>query len=311
LATHIEKAFNAVWGLAGRKNFLRRFSSYLTVTLLTPIMLAVLSSAGVLVRSFCDRIFEKIPFGATVGIEIAAFLLDLFPILLVCIIFALIYLWVPNTKVRLSSALLGGLVAGVLFQLLQDVFILMQGTIFRYNKIYGSFSVLPLFLIWLQWSWQIAIFGAELTFVDQNYSSGLFDKTSENKLSIHLRRTYQLAILNFIFRRFEEGRGAVPENGIVEYTKIAPVIVQVLLAELVENGQLALSEGEEEESRYYLPALSPEKLRINDSVGLLNRAGINDLLPGSAVEIERVKKRLDLMEENQSRIAGNVFVKDL
>lgn len=311
LATHIEKAFNAIWGLASRKNFLRRFSSSLTIMIITPILLAILSSAGVLIRTYCGRFLAKIPFMATEGMNAAGYVLDLFPILLVCLIFMLIYLWVPNTKVRLSAAIFGGLVAGVLFQMLQDVFILMQGTIFRYNKVYGSFSVLPLFLIWLQWSWQIALFGAELTFVEQNLTSGLFDKHKEEKLSNRLRRMYQLSALNFIFRRFEEGRGAVAENDVVDYLKITPLMVQILLGELVENGQLAFAGGEEEEMRYYLPALSPGELRISDAVKRLNSAGLDEPLPESAEAVRRVAVQLESIENACCNAPGNVLVKEI
>ena len=311
LATHIEKAFNAIWGLAGRKNFLRRFSSSLTIMLITPILLALLSSAGVLIRSYCGRFLAKIPFMATAGMDAVGYVLDLFPILLVCVVFMLIYLWVPNTKVKFSAALFGGIVAGVLFQVLQDVFILMQGTIFRYNKVYGSFSVLPLFLIWLQWSWQIALFGAELTFVEQNLTSGFFDKLREEKLSIRLRRTYQLAILNFVFRRFNEGCGAVAEDEVVNYLKITPLMVQVLMSELVENGQLALVESENEEQRNYLPALSPDEFRINDSVKRLNSAGVNEPLPDSIDTVYRIMTQLESMDNAAGSAGGNVLVKEL
>ena len=311
LATHIEKAFNSIWGLASRKNLLRRFSSSLTIMLLAPILLAVLSSSGVLIRSYCGRLLSKLPFLATVGMDVAGYVLDLFPILLVCVVFMLIYLWVPNTKVKFGAAVFGGLVAGVLFQILQDVFILMQGTIFRYNKVYGSFSVLPLFLIWLQWSWQIALFGAELTFVEQNLTSGLFDKLREEKLSNRLRRMYQLSILSFVFRRFEAGQGAVAENEVVDYVKITPLMVQILMNELVENGLLAFADGENEESRYYLPALSPEEFRICDAVKRLNSAGVDIPLPESAEAVRRIAVQLESIDNASFNAAGNVLVKEI
>ena len=217
----------------------------------------------------------------------------------------------PNTKVKFGAAVFGGLVAGVLFQILQDVFILMQGTIFRYNKVYGSFSVLPLFLIWLQWSWQIALFGAELTFVEQNLTSGLFDKLREEKLSNRLRRMYQLSILSFVFRRFEAGQGAVAENEVVDYVKITPLMVQILMNELVENGLLAFADGENEEIRYYLPALSPEEFRVCDAVKRLNSAGVDIPLPESAEAVRRIAVQLESIDNASFNAAGNVLVKEI
>ena len=122
---------------------------------------------------------------------------------------------------------------------------------------------------------------------------------------------YQLSALNFIFRRFEEGRGAVAENDVVDYLKITPLMVQILLGELVENGQLAFAGGEEEEMRYYLPALSPGELRISDAVKRLNSAGLDEPLPESAEAVRRVAVQLESIENACCNAPGNVLVKEI
>jgi len=146
LASNIERAFNAVWNLPTRKNMFRRFSDYLAIILVTPIILVVMSSAGVFMRSMMGHILAGMPWLGGAGFILFSIMIKLFPLLLVILLFTLIYFLVPNTKVRFGSALLSGIVAGMLYQLLQDGFIYVQSALYRYNTIYGSFAALPLFL---------------------------------------------------------------------------------------------------------------------------------------------------------------------
>jgi hypothetical protein len=122
---------------------------------------------------------------------------------------------------------------------------------------------------------------------------------------------YQLSILSFVFRRFEAGQGAVAENEVVDYVKITPLMVQILMNELVENGQLAFADGENEDIRYYLPALSPGEFRVCDAVKRLNAAGIDTPLPESAEAVRRIAIQLESIDNACSNASGNVLVKEI
>ncbi|MBR2373234.1 MAG: YihY/virulence factor BrkB family protein, partial [Lentisphaeria bacterium] len=210
LASNIERAFNDVWGLPSRKNIFRRFSDYLALILLTPLVMVVVGASGVALRSFLNKTAGMIP-NLSVVLSVAA---DLSPLVIAIVVFTLIYKFAPNTKVRFGSALLAGVIAGLLFQLVQDGFIFLQGNIFKYNRIYGTFAVLPLFLVWLQWSWQIALFGAEVGFVSQNIDSGVFDGSGNSLDTMRMRRANQLACAALIYRGFADGQGGVSINEI-------------------------------------------------------------------------------------------------
>lgn len=82
--------------------------------------------------------------------------------------FAFLYMVIPNTKVKPRSAMTAGIIAGSIFQLFQIIYVNIQSSLTSYNAIYGSFAAFPLFLIWLQASWQIVLFGGELAFAYQN-----------------------------------------------------------------------------------------------------------------------------------------------
>ncbi len=275
LATNIEKAFNAIWNLPARKNIFRRFSDYLAILLLTPVILVVMSSAGVLMRSLLSRTLRAFPLFDGIGMHIFSLTVECFPAVLACGIFALIYFLVPNTRVRFSSALLAGVVAGGLYQLLQDGFIYVQSALYRYNTIYGSFAALPLFLIWLQWSWQIALFGAEIGFVSQNACTGLFEHSDEEHLtSMRLRRTYQLAATRFIYRNFETGKGATTELELMQQLPLPAIMLESQLAELLEAGVLYRVERDDGQTAF-APARSSAGTTVSDIIEQLELHGDN------------------------------------
>ena len=105
LATNIEKAFNSIWNLPPRRNLFRRLSDYLSILVVTPILLVVLSSAGPVLRKTLDEILQRLPLLHSEGVQLVAFSVEFFPVVMVCAIFTLIYFLVPNTKVRIGSAL--------------------------------------------------------------------------------------------------------------------------------------------------------------------------------------------------------------
>ncbi|MDD3886836.1 MAG: YihY/virulence factor BrkB family protein [Victivallaceae bacterium] len=312
LASNIEKAFNAIWGLPNRKNIFRRLSDYLSILLLTPLALAVMSSAGVLVRGFIERMMIDHPLLNTAGSQwIVGLSIDVFPVLVVCFIFSMIYFVVPNTRVKIGSALFGGVVAGVLFQLLQDSFLFLQSELFRYNKIYGGFAALPLFLIWMQWSWLIALFGAEVSFVNQNLGTGLFTGPQERKLSLRLRREYELAIASMLYRRFAAGRGPMSEKEIIAELPLPPAMLESLLAEMVESGVLLVADRPDDDFVSFAPGRSPEGYTVCDAMAQLNENGLDSPLANTDFHAGKMRKLLTGMRRENLRSESNQMLKNL
>ena len=282
LAGNIEKAFNSVWGLPARKNIFRKFSDYLSIVLLLPIILVVLGSAGVFLRAFFKNLEEKLSFlGSTPGyaLNLAG---NLTPLLISILLFTVIYFTSPNTKVRFLPAFFAGIVAGVFFQALQDGFFYLQGSIYRYNRIYGSFAALPLFLIWLQWSWQIALFGAEIGFVAQKLDTGLFDESAMEKFSLRSRRVLQLALAAFIYKKFESGKGASEFGELLSEMKVSTFRLSAELSFLVDAGILFRGVSQNREQTY-LPAL-PSGTTVKECCLKLDHTGMDDNFDFSSVE---------------------------
>ena len=157
----IESALNAMWDVRGQRSWGRRFSDYLAVMLIAPILLLVAGSASVFIRTQFDAIAGRFEIVGILG-PLVLNALKLTPLVLVWALFTLIYMAMPSTRVRFGAAAVGAVIGGLLYQLVQWIYIDLQVGVAKQNAIYGSFAALPLFLAWVQASWSIVLFGAEV-----------------------------------------------------------------------------------------------------------------------------------------------------
>lgn len=180
LLSSIENALNAIWKTPVSRSYKRRISDYLATMVICPLFLVTSSSITVFLSTQIAQTAHS-----NVLVEVVSpfllFILKLFPFFLSWSLFTFVYLFLPNTKVYLRSAIIAGIIAGTIFQIWQWAYITFQIGVAGYGAIYGSFAALPLFLIWLQISWLILLAGAELAF------------EIENDLFIPYRRTIPLS----------------------------------------------------------------------------------------------------------------------
>jgi membrane protein len=163
---HIEMAFNDIWEIKKQRSWGRKFSDYLSIMLISPILVLMSGSATVFITTQVAQITQKVELLGVVS-PLISFFLKFTPYVLIWALFTILYIIMPNTKVHFKAGLLGGVVAGTLYQIAQGAYISFQIGAAKYNAIYGSFAALPLFLMWVQISWWIVLFGAELSFASQ------------------------------------------------------------------------------------------------------------------------------------------------
>ncbi len=163
LLGNIEKSFNAIWGISKGRSLLRRISDYLTMLIVCPLMLIIVATSSAFLVTQLHDVAERLPFSHT-WITVILLGSKLFPLIIAWITFFFIYIFIPNTKVRLKSALVAGLFTGTVYLLVQYLYMFLQTKLTSYNAIYGSFAALPFFLIWLQISWILILLGAQLSF---------------------------------------------------------------------------------------------------------------------------------------------------
>lgn len=163
LMNNVEETFNQIWQVSNSRSIIRSFTNYLAMFLLFPILVIVSTGVSIFMATVADSMNGTVILGSAVHK-----LLDLSPYLLLSLLFICLYVYMPHTKVRFSCAVIPGILAGIAMQVLQMVYIHSQLWVTGYNAIYGSFAALPLFMLWVQISWTICLFGAQLTFTNQN-----------------------------------------------------------------------------------------------------------------------------------------------
>ena len=163
LFTHIESSLNSIFK-AKRRKIKNQFGLYVSLLLIIPTLLVCYSSIKIYLTNFfvkeviIDTFFERFFY----------VFMQFVPYIIICALFFFVFVYMPNVKVKFKTAVLAAIISGIVYQFIQYFYVNFQVGFTRYNAIYGSFTALPLFLIWLQVSWLIFLFGAELSSAMQN-----------------------------------------------------------------------------------------------------------------------------------------------
>ena len=265
LMATIEEAFNHIWRVKAPRTFTRRFSDYLSVLLVGPVLVfgALTLTATLQNHSFVQKFLALELFGTVI-----LGLLRLVPYLTLWGAFTFLFLFVPNARVRLRSALLGGLVAAVLWQTVGWGFAVFVASSTRYYAIYSSFAILLLFLIWLHISWVIALLGAQVAYAHQNVQFYGGDKNwllqsaaGKEKLALHLML---LVGRNFYYGHVAMNVGQLAARlhlSVTGVQEMVEILAQArLLVPLAEDGAYALGRD-------------PETLGVKDILDCVKNAG--------------------------------------
>ena len=304
----IEDAFNNIWEVKNTRSMARKYSDYITVVVLAPILWIVATSFATYTRQIFgvdDSMWLK------VGSEIGS-------MAIVWLMFTFIYIIIPNTKVQFSAALMAGIIAGSIFLGFQWGYLYLQKWMTSYNAIYGSFAALPLFLLWMQTSWEILLLGGELSFAYQNEKR--FEEERQSLMSSHdCRRKLMVGIMTIVVEWMRQGRGPIPVAELRERMEIPTRILSNLLFSLTRAGMLGeVHISNKEYDVAYVPTRDISTLRVYDIIEAVEREGLDfeqvemerstqivscattvDLLKSLARKSEENKLIIDLIENNE------------
>ncbi len=306
---NIESSFNGIWGIKKPRSLGRKFTDYLSLMLIAPVLYIVATSATVFAASQAVAITQKLSFlGAVLplimlGIKIVSFLL--FGGLL-----TYLYIAMPNGKVHFKSALLGGIVAGVLYQIVQWIYIRFQIGASSAGAIYGSFAALPLFLIWLQTSWRIVLYGAELAFSHQNEQTFEFEQDCLSA-SYEIRKLLSLRIAQVCIARFTEGLPPLSAEEIASQVEIPIRLTRDLIFHLTEANILTTVQGESERDRRYQPARDIGDMTVHFVIEQMEKAGTSDVPVAKTPELEKLRGSLLAFERTLQKLPENKLLRDL
>ncbi|HSE83587.1 MAG TPA: YihY/virulence factor BrkB family protein, partial [Thermodesulfobacteriota bacterium] len=305
LVQKMEEALNHIWKIEKPRSFTRRFSDYLTIILIGPVLLftAVGLTASVMSNAIVQKLISIEPLGTVIYL-----LGKLVPYVFVTVAFTFIYMLMPNTKVRFGSALLGGLIAGVIWQTAGWGFALFITSSARYPAIYSSFAVIILFMIWLYVNWLILLIGAEISFCHQNLKFLTLKKEVFN-LSNRLKEKLSFLIMYLIGHNYYYNKERWTLDSLVDYLGLPHEPIQNTLRQL-EGGGLILETGDNPPA--FIPAKDIETIKLKE---ILDTARRNKDDPHSIErrffsipEVDPVIKRID---ESIEHILGEETVKDL
>ncbi|HPN83806.1 MAG TPA: YihY/virulence factor BrkB family protein, partial [Victivallales bacterium] len=145
LIGNVESSFNDIWGIKEGRSIGRKFSDYLAMMMICPILLALSGSVTIFIATYLNKLTDFLEFYGLVKLSVNLTARTL-PVLVIWVLFSFIYAFLPNTRVKIRSAIFAGLVAGILYQITQSVYIGCQFSLSKYNAIYGSLAALPFFL---------------------------------------------------------------------------------------------------------------------------------------------------------------------
>ncbi len=309
ILSHIESSFNDIWDIETPRSLLRKITDYVSLMFIGPIFLIVASTLSVFVTTEAREVTQRIWLLAAVSPAIF-FSLKLLPILLLWVLFSFLYLFMPNTRVKFIPALIAGIIAGVLLEFFQGIYIQFQVGVSKYNAIYGSFAALPLFFIWLQISWLIVFFGAEIAYACQYHDYRRSEEETRN-LSYADKRLLSLRIMHFLVNHFSGAQTAWSADEISQALEIPKHLVHKILRELEDADMVSRRVQNENRSPAFQPARDPDRLTIKSVIDGLEQKGDNLLPVPESDTLRKLSDAMNLFSELVKTSPANQKLKEI
>jgi membrane protein len=307
--SYIEKSFNDIWGIKKHRAIARKFSDYLSIMLICPVLIIASSSVTVFLTTQANRIITRIEILGFFS-PLILFLLEIFPYLIIWLVFSFVYIFMPNGKVNFKSGVIAGVVAGTIYQLVQWGYVNFQVGVSKFNAIYGSFAALPLFLMWLQISWLVVLFGAEISFAHQNVDTYEFEPDCLD-ISYSFKRLITLGIMNLLITNFSQCKGPLASEKISHILDIPIRLVRQIMFELKESGLVSEVKTAKYKEAAYQPACDINKLTIKTVIDALENKGASDIPIVKTEKIKTLSKKLELFSQDIQNSPANLLLKDI
>ena len=299
----LENSFNSIWNVKQSRSFARRMTNYVMTLLLVPVLVVVTSGISIFLNS--TEILAPVLDGI---LPIRKFMLRFLPFVATAGVFTWIFIAIPNTKVKFSSAIIPGILMGLLYQLVQALSMFLVVLFTRMSIVYGAFSAIPLVLIWLNITCWLLLIGAELAFAIQNNDMFAYEKDIAT-----MSRRYQdyvmLYLLSMIVKRFEQGELPLTAQEMAEENQLPIRLVQQVLARLEDANIVHRLYVDQAESESFVPALDTRSITVEMVMGRISAQGTEDFLLHTPQKMQAFWQHyLQMCEANTS---DNILVSEL
>ena len=266
LMQKVERAFNSVWHITRDRTVTERIRDYLALIIVGPTLMFAATGiwTSILHTDVMEQLIDTLPLGWFMNL-----VTGILPVLLIITAFVFIYMLVPNTKVRWRPALIGGVVAGLLWNLGGVAFAVFVGTSGKYPAIYSGLATAIFFMIWLYLAWMILLIGTSISFHVQNPTS-VIRPGQLLRLSNRIREKLALAVAVLVGERFYKGQ---PPHSVASLSSALglPVAAVDDVVRALEGQGLLVSAGEDAVA--YLPARSWDTVSVRHLIEKIRTHG--------------------------------------
>lgn len=283
----VETVFNRIWNVKKSRSILRQVTTYIAIVVMIPVL--IVCSAGI-------NIFVHSTVESTIHIESLHHIFQTsgaqFLQFVMCwLLFTIMYIAIPNTKVKFMSALIPGVIMGTLFQLLQMLSVYLIAMLSRTSIVYGAFATIPILMTWLQYTSLLILIGAEMSYAIQNNEEFEYEQDL-NRMSRRYKDFIMLYLLAVIIKRFEDDEEPLSAHELAIRDHLPIRVVNQLLGRMVETGILREVYTEENnEERRYQPALDTHKISVGMVTGRIDAQGSEQFLQTPSKQMQTFWKR--------------------
>ncbi len=262
MLSNAEVSINRIWGIYKNRDYIRRIVYYFTLLVVSPFVIIIISGLNVFTSSFLGSLSEY-GWVMSKASEVLISAVGIIPYILVWGFYFILYKFTPFTKVDIKSAVVAGILAGTVFQLVQWFYLKFQIGVTEYNAMYGGFAALPLMLVWLNLSWNIVLWGAELSYVVQN-GRALFRDNNKDARRLYANAMIAIGVMKHISQSFVSGNGGCTIETLCEKSEAKPIDVEIVVDDLLRENILIENRTDSEIS--YFPHGDPHSFSVSELI---------------------------------------------
>ena len=251
----LENSFNKIWKINKKRSITRRVVDYIAIIFLGPIFFVLLSALNSVAVEEISKHFSG-------NAVIMNLFIGLFGPATYIILFSYLFYVIPNTNVKIKPAVYAGIVTTLLTFGWKLLFLLLQSSITRYNIIYGSLALIPIFLIWVQYVWVTILLGAQIAFSIQTSDEFLYSEKIE--MPIKVKREAGILILSLIIKNFVEKKESFTYQKLTDRLGMEVFFVKEILSDLEKMGFINEVFYDKNSDSQYQVAYSPESITIRE-----------------------------------------------
>jgi membrane protein len=301
----VEQAFNGIWNVQKSRSILHQLTTYIAIVVLIPVLIVCSAGINIFLHTTIEstmHIEALHHFFHTSGVKFLQFAI-------VWLFFTIMYMAIPNTKVRLLSALIPAVLMGTLFQLLQMLSVYLIAMLSRTSIVYGAFATLPILMTMLQYTSLLILIGAEMSYAIQNNEEFEYEQDLNN-MSRQYKDFIMLYLLSVIIRRFEADEDPYTAHELAIRDHLPIRLVNQLLSRMTDTGILREVYIEGEEERTYQPALDTHKITVGMVLKRIEQQGTEHFLQSPSEEMRVFWDKYTRLKEADNSL-DKIFIDEL